>query len=208
MLEKNETLSSLSNLKWGAHHPHCNKHNHHLIRFLNHPFCIGCTFMSIGIFSGIILYVFTSFKNWSPLYLWILGFILYLSAMLQTFTKNKQIKIILRYSLGLGTFFLLISVYQIKWNTSGIILKVVLLIIFVIIFQKTIEFRSKKIDDTCINCQDGTYPLCRFKLNEMKLIIANNNGKTDNKELVLFLKTLIDQFEGRTENSVFFQKET
>ncbi len=211
-VNQSKIMERLFKLNWGAHHPSCNRYNNHLIRILNHPLCIGCTFMSLGIITGFLILLFTEFHSLKPSIIWITGFFFYLSAIIQTkLTKNKRIKMGLRFFLGIGTIFLLGAVILIPLSLVNIFVKLFLFWLFYFVFKKTNDYRAKKIDDQCIHCPDGTHPLCIHKKIKMIQILDEYHSKKliiedRDEKLIPLLTALVDQFEGG-EKSVKFERD-
>jgi hypothetical protein len=89
--------------RFGAHHPHCDRHRHHLIWVFGHPFCLGCTCMYSGVALGSFLAVS---RNWADcsFFVWVcLHLVLILPTVLQPWIQHKTFKIMARLLLGIST---------------------------------------------------------------------------------------------------------
>jgi hypothetical protein len=155
-----------SDFLWGAHHPHCERHAHHLIWVKGHPFCLGCTCMYSGIALGIpvafaIDWSFFTFVGWV-----LFHFALLIPTMGQPALQKKPYKIISRLLLGVcvttywlsGIFFFspsLVSVWLFRF---------LVIVAFVINFQIMFQYRNKFVDNPCKGCPLGEYPTCDWNL--------------------------------------------
>ena len=157
-----------------AHHPHCDRHIHHLIWIKGHPFCLGCTSMMVGIPAGVLI---AAAVNWAevPLYIWIIGHGMgVVPAAIQPLVQRKWYKILARAILGAtsASYFssgLLFRVYfQNEWLWRSCVV-----FAFAACFLCLYKWRQIKIDDPCKQCPRGSFPTCDW--NMPRLLAANVN---------------------------------
>ena len=155
-----------------AHHPHCDRHIHHLIWIKGRPFCLGCTSIFAGVPVGIIV---ATLVDWSeiPFFLWIifhgLGVV---PTAFQPLIQRKWYKIFARVALGAtsASYFysgLIIQAYfQNEWLWRGCVV-----FAFASCFFCLYKWRQVRIDDPCYQCPLGTFPTCEW--NMPRLLSAN-----------------------------------
>jgi hypothetical protein len=153
-----------SKFLWGAHHPHCERHSHHLIWVKGHPLCLGCTSLFAGILVGVPI-------SWAAtplgmsLFLWItLHFVFLIPTVIQPFIQIKSFKIFSRFLLGMAvsSYFVTGFYLQLPINLGAFFL--LRIVAFVTVYFLLSRWRAKKIDNPCLNCPLGHYPICEWNL--------------------------------------------
>lgn len=142
-----------------SHHPHCRYFDDDVYHVGRHRLCIGC-FTSYPIAIVVVAFWFLGFFPYSWIVLTLLGLVFGLIQLLSftRLTDRKDVKILVKVSLGLGFGFF----------GSGILampiplwLKVVTLINGVIATGMLGVFRYKKIIKICEKCEyKGNYYIC------------------------------------------------
>lgn len=151
----------------GAHHPHCERHAHHLIWLRGRPLCLGCFCLGIGVAIGTVTSPILPWER-SPLALWIaIHLALIAPTALQPYIQRKGYKVVARTLLGAGTISYAIS--GMLWISPPPPIPQWLLHITVplalLIGYKLLTYqRLKRFDDPCINCPLGIYPTCSWNL--------------------------------------------
>ena len=173
-----------SSYLWGAHHPHCERYDHHLLWISGHPFCLGCISMTTGIMVGI---PFAITLNWSTFSFigWVVFHLaLLIPTALQPAIRRKPYKVISRLILGvcvtsywLSGIFFFAPPFVNEW-----VFRILVVIAFIIGFQILLRYRNNLIDDPCKKCPLGEYPTCDWNL--PRLLRENEELKA----LVPFLK--------------------
>jgi hypothetical protein len=156
-----------------AHHPHCNRHIHHLIWIRGRPLCLGCTAMAIGVPIGLVAAASISWANVS-LPLWILGHTLFIApTAAQPFIQKKSFKIVARVSLGAASasYFLSGMVLQSYFLNTWLWRSCVLLA-FATGFMALFKLRQRRINNPCNNCPLGVFPTCDWN---MPRLLAQND---------------------------------
>ena len=83
-----------------AHHPHCDRHIHHLIWVKGRPLCLGCTSMAIGVPIGLAVAALVPWAN-ITLPLWIIGHAFFVApTAVQPLIQKKSFKTTARVLLG------------------------------------------------------------------------------------------------------------
>jgi hypothetical protein len=156
-----------SNFLWGSHHPHCDRHNHHLIWIFNHPFCLGCTCMYSGIAIGCLTYPLI---NWISISIWLwipIHLTLLIPTLFQPWVQRKSYKIFARTTLGFCISSYLISgLFQIKapFELNPWVFRLAVLVAFILGIKLLTNIRKRKLNDPCQNCPLGVFPTCEWNL--------------------------------------------
>jgi len=147
-----------------AHHPTCRHYSHHLIWIGKLPLCLGCTMMSCGVVSGILLLPHLSLLTSLPFqYLLTVGVLLYLPAIYQVWIQHKAYKLIARLLLGISVVLLIYAgLWLTPWSLVGWTLKLGFLISFTIVWKLTLKFRAQRSSSPCHYCPDGRFPVCSY----------------------------------------------
>lgn len=157
-----------------AHHPHCDRHIHHLIWMKGHPFCLGCTSVAAGIPFGLAI---AALIPWSvvPLPAWILGHALLITpTALQPLIQKKRFKIAARALLGAATAsYLLTGLFLKSYFSNPWIWRGCILLAFATGFIALYKWRQKKPNNPCDTCQLGQFPTCEW--NMPRLLAENTN---------------------------------
>lgn len=136
--------------------------------------------MGIGILIGVVAFwkFYPSQLNFLP---WIiLHLILLIPTVIQPYLQHKIFKIFARTILGYcsASYFLSgISITNLYVNIW--IFRFSLLIAFAVVFMVLKTLRSKKINDPCVECPLGRYPVCEWNMprlladSEQKIIFQN-----------------------------------
>ena len=92
-----------SRLLPGAHHPHCPRHEHHLLWIAGRPLCLGCTSMAGGASIGLLAVAFLPLARMTP-FVWLAAHVLMIGpTAMQPFVQRKRFKVFARAMLGAGT---------------------------------------------------------------------------------------------------------
>lgn len=156
-----------------AHHPHCDRHIHHLVWIRGRPFCLGCTAMAIGVPIGVAVAALTP---WATITLpaWVAGHALFvIPTALQPLIQKKGFKIAARISLGAASasYFLSGLVLQSYFSNSWL-WRACVLLTFASIFLILYKWRQKRIDNPCEACPLGLFPTCDWN---MPRLLAQNS---------------------------------
>lgn len=154
-----------SSLRRFAHHPHCDRHNHHLIWVLGHPLCLGCTCMYLGIVVGIPI---TFAINWETVSLggWIFIWLsLLVPTVAQPFIQIKFYKIAARFLLGVTISLYFISgMLLIHSPFSEWLFRPLIIGNFTSIYRILKLVRSRFTKSPCDDCPLGYFPTCEWNL--------------------------------------------
>ena len=156
-----------------AHHPHCDRHIHHLIWIKGRPLCLGCTSMAIGVPLGLfVAYVIP----WASVALpsWIMGHAMFVApTALQPLIQKKSFKIAARVLLGAASasYFLSGLVLQ-SYFSNAWLWRACVLLAFATGFLILYKWRQKRINNPCETCPLGIFPTCEWN---MPRLLAQNN---------------------------------
>ena len=156
-----------------AHHPHCDRHIHHLIWVKGRPLCLGCTSMAIGVPIGLAAAAVIPWAGVS-LPLWIMGHAMFVApTALQPLIQKKSFKIAARVLLGAtsASYFLSGLVLQ-SYFANVWLWRACVLLAFSIGFLILYKWRQKRIDNPCETCPLGIFPTCDWN---MPRLLAQNN---------------------------------
>ena len=155
-----------------AHHPHCDRHLHHLIWIKGRPLCLGCTSMAIGVPIGLVVSTVIPWASVS-LPLWIIGHAMFVApTAVQPIVQKKSFKIAARLLLGAtsASYFLsgliLQSYFSNAWLWRGCVL-----LAFSLGFLILYKWRQRRINNPCDTCPLGTFPTCDWN---MPRLLAKN----------------------------------
>ena len=165
----------------GAHHPHCPRHENHLIWIGSRPLCLGSTCMYsgmvLGAIGGTFIVIHADF-TWMQMALGIL--LTVVPTAFQPWVQNKSYKIFARTLLG-ASVGILTLVLVTGYSLPGLFWKwrIGLIITFLVIYRFLFWLRQIKPNDPCVNCPEGVYPVCEWNLsnvcsatNDPKLLAA------------------------------------
>ncbi len=169
-----------------AHHPACDIYDHHVISIGKWVFCIGClgvyptiAVLSILAFIGIGYRAIPAYSNF-----WI-GLLFFIPAVIQLFwkTRNRLIKYLMRVSLGIATYYLLVFIFYFPILFG----KVIYSIIFIAGFYYYSRKQGKTQLKDCDTCKYGeSYDSC---LRKFEYIL-----EIDNLELIADVSPKIEYF--------------
>ena len=148
-----------------AHHPHCDRHLHHLIWLKGRPFCLGCMAMGAGIPFGVLAALLISWSH-VPIYVWIIGHgVLVVPTALQPFIQKKAYKIFARTLLGVSTASYLVSgLFQRAYFESIWLWHGSVVIAFAVGFLALYKWRQKRSNNPCDDCPLGQFPTCEWNM--------------------------------------------
>ena len=99
-----------------GHHPDCDRFDNHVFKVYGWVLCVGDTGVYSAILFSFLWHVFISdvFWNIDSLSLFGLGMLFFTPAIIQLFWKSKQkaIKFLMRFSLGISIYYLLLFVFS------------------------------------------------------------------------------------------------
>lgn len=161
-----------------AHHPTCKCYNHHLIRFNSYSFCLGCFSLGTGailcIALAVLAYILepTQVKGLNPWLVICIGNLLTTLTFIQPFFQKKWFKILSRASLGFGiTALWLGSMCLLSWDSQGLILRCVFILVFLLMFKLSLQFRNNYTTKTVCNCGSNAYPYCPENQTRIKKLL-------------------------------------
>jgi hypothetical protein len=202
---KEERVRVLSNVnsylrkRLFAHHPDCDRYDHHVFKVFGWVLCVGDTGVYSAILASVLWYLFISdtFWNLDSLSLFGLGMLFFTPAIIQLFWKSerKSIKFLMRFSLGISIFYLLLFIF----SFSELYWKLFYLGIFIIGVFLYNQNNSKKHFYECSICPYGeVYNTCLRR--QMGLLRIDGIEKIQDISStignILTIKTLrLDDFE-------------
>jgi hypothetical protein len=149
----------------GAHHPHCDRYNHHLIWVGQRPLCLGCTSIAAGVVLGLISLILVPWTK-ATTALWMIGHLaLVAPTALQPLFQRKSFKIFARGLLGAAT-----ASY---WISGAVLLAPPLprwlwvasmFGAFMFGYKLLTSLRAARRNDPCAACPEGIYPTCNWNL--------------------------------------------
>ena len=164
MIRSKTTALHGGQFRWGAHHPHCDRHSHHLLWIKEHPLCLGCTSLYMGVAIGALLFVIfgpmrLSLSTWVVLHLLLLA-----PTALQPYFQKKNFKIVSRALLGLCSVSYFVSGWLVQSPIEKWLFLTLQLLAFAIGFFALSKWRERKMDNPCLNCPKGHFPVCEWNL--------------------------------------------
>jgi hypothetical protein len=158
-------------LRW-AHHPHCSRHDHHLVRPFGRPLCLGCTCVALGAPLGVAAACAIDWHAW-PMALWIaLHLMLLAPTALQPLVQAKGYKILARTLLGFVSGSYLVSgLFCVDYFTPVWLFKGAVVFAFFAMLKLLLAWRNHRTSDPCSNCPLGVFPTCEWNL--PRLLAAN-----------------------------------
>ena len=158
---------------WGAHHPHCGRHSHHLIWVAGHPWCLGCACLYTGIALAVAV---VPVIPWSAVGVpgWMVAhLVLVLPTVLQPRFQAKAYKMVSRLFLGLavGSYWFSGLVFVDFWPTWSRVF--VLLGPFGVILKSLSAQRARWANDPCRSCPLGVYPTCDWNMPRLLALNAD-----------------------------------
>ena len=156
-----------------AHHPHCDRHIHHLIWVKGQPLCLGCTSMAIGVPIGLAVAAIIPWDS-IALPLWIIGHALFVApTAVQPLVQKKSFKIAARVLLGAASASYFLSGLVLQSYFANVWLwRAYVLLAFSIGFLILYKWRQKRINKPCETCPLGIFPTCDWN---MPRLLAQNN---------------------------------
>ena len=156
-----------------AHHPHCDRHIHHLIWVNGRPLCLGCTSMAIGVPIGLAAAAVIPWASVS-LPLWIIGHALFVApTAMQPLIQKKGFKITARVLLGATSASYFLSGLVLKsYFSNEWLWRACVLLAFATGFLILYKWRQKRINNPCESCPLGIFPTCEWN---MPRLLAQNN---------------------------------
>jgi hypothetical protein len=162
-------------LRW-AHHPHCDRHDHHLLRPFGRPICLGCTCVALGVPIGIGLAFAIDWHMWT-ISEWIaLHLLLLLPTATQPFLQWKGFKVVSRTLLGVASSSYLCSgLFRVVYFAPTWLFKLSVLFAFGAMLKMLLAWRNRRTYDPCSDCPLGVFPTCEW--NMPRLLAANANDE-------------------------------
>jgi len=130
--------------------------------------------------------------------LMILGFALAPFPFIQIYFQQRWFKLLARTALGYGSSLLLgTTLLLLPLDKFGWILRFSILMGYVGLVRLALNIRDNNMNDPCDGCQEGAFPLCTWKMDEM----AEIRNKWDlDQETNDFLSSILQSFEGDNSN--------
>jgi hypothetical protein len=158
-------------LRW-AHHPHCSRHDHHLVRPFGRPLCLGCTSVALGAPLGIGFACMMHWQSWA-MWQWVALHLLMLApTVVQPLIQRKTFKIVARGLLGaVSASYLISGLFQVNFFAPTWLFKISVIVAFSVLLKILLVWRNHRTSDPCSNCPLGTFPTCEWNL--PRLLAAN-----------------------------------
>jgi len=158
-------------LRW-AHHPHCSRHDHHLLRPFGRPICLGCACVAIGVPLGIAAACAMPWQSWT-IWQWIaLHLILLVPTAVQPLLQKKAFKVFARILLGaVSGSYLISGLFKVDFFAPVWLFKLAVIFAFAAMLKILLTWRNRRTSDPCSNCPQGMFPTCEW--NPPRLLAAN-----------------------------------
>lgn len=162
-------------LRW-AHHPHCERHDHHLVRPFGRPLCLGCTCVALGAPLGIgaacAIEWQIGWQSWSMAQWVVFHLLLLVPTALQPLLQAKRFKMIARTLLGFASGSYLVSgLFCASYFAPVWLFKAAVVFAFGAMLKLLLAWRNRRTADPCSNCALGMFPTCEWNL--PRLLAAN-----------------------------------
>jgi hypothetical protein len=172
-------LNKLSKIPIFAHHPTCQYHSNHLINIGSKSFCLGCFFMYSGIVAGTFLIYFLDGSTFPPWKIFLLGFCIFPPTIIQIFYQKYLFKVFSRFLLGIAISLFTTSIVFALIYSHDVLVASLLAFTFLCLFNFTVKLRKRNIDIPCTYCKKGGFPICEYKLPDIKRVTLENNMQED-----------------------------
>ena len=171
-------LNQFSTFRWGAHHPDCSFHDHHILRILGRPLCLGCVCLCTGATMGLIFLWILPIQNFSWPMITMIGLGMAPLPYFQMHFQQKWFKIFARTGLGIGSvLFIGGPLFFASINWQGVLVRVLTIGIYVLLVRHALARRQRTMNEPCNGCIEGVFPLCSW--NKDKIIAASTNPRLD-----------------------------
>jgi hypothetical protein len=149
----------------GAHHPHCERHTHHLLWLFGRPLCLGCTCMGAGIVVGLGVgsYVAHAASNWL---VWLgIHAALTLPTAAQPWLQAKAFKVAARTCVGIAAGSYGIGlVLAAPLPEPRLLAQAALGALFLASLAFLLWLRARRPNNPCSGCPQGVFPTCDWNL--------------------------------------------
>jgi hypothetical protein len=160
-------------LRW-AHHPHCTRHDHHLIRLFGRPLCLGCTCVAVGVPLGIGLACAIDWQAWTIWQWMALHLCMLAPTAAQPLLQKKWFKLLARTLLGATSASYLISgLFKNDFLMPTWLFRMAVVCVFAVLLKVLLAWRNRRTYDPCSDCPLGTFPTCEWNL--PRLLAANEH---------------------------------
>lgn len=181
-----------------SHHPMCTPFNGHTLRIFNRDVCRGCLFWYPGIITGLITGLLF---GWYAMNRYILA-VFMLSLIIPTIFQlilslPRPVKDIARFLLGISTgLAFLVGIFP---GYPDLLVRVIVLIVFAIVFVPLTIVRNNRNEFICYSCpelpQRETLRCSGYKFQRERAAIANTQlsfGISDINEIPIEVKSFDD----------------
>lgn len=168
----------------GAHHPHCERHRHHLLWLGSRPLCLGCTCMALGALGGCALTMIHSFDRITLVPWLLLHTAMVAPTAAQPWLQWKAFKVFARFMLGLASATWLTGALSSRLGLGVPTEALVAVAVFLVLAKILLLLRDAYSQSPCRSCPLGAYPTCTWNL--PRLLAA-----TDDSELRIALRASV-----------------
>jgi hypothetical protein len=169
-------MGSLSKFRWGAHHPDCRFHDHHVLRFFGHPLCLGCVCLWTGIALGLLSIVQLHTAGYSWIFMMAIGSLAIPLPFLQIKFQKKSFKIIARTGLGVGsTLFIGAPLILTPLDLSSLGIRIFIILFYTMLARFALRLRQERSVSPCDTCTLGAFPLCEWRRPEMEAAVSGSD---------------------------------
>jgi hypothetical protein len=194
-------MNEVSRFSFGAHHPHCNFHHHHIVRPFGKPLCLGCFCMWTGVGLGLVaLMLNMKYFHIPPYLMMVVGLLNAPFPFVQIKIQNRLYKIVARMALGFGsTLLLATAVIMLPLDSEGVILRILVVGAYILLARIALRLRNENKDDPCYGCPEGAFPLCSWKHPEISRALDEYDLDEDSRE---FLELVVASFDKTDETPI------
>ena len=150
----------------GAHHPHCERHETHLLWVFGRPLCLGCTCVAIGFVVGLVTVCMVRPLPACGLVPWVsMHALLVAPTVVQPWLQWKTYKIIARTLLGVASATWLFGALAQRHTGLWLPVEVAASVLaFAALARLLLGLRDAKTKSPCVSCPLGAYPTCSWNL--------------------------------------------
>jgi hypothetical protein len=179
-------FSEIGKLKPFAHHPDCEFYANHLIKVFSFTLCLGCFFMSFGIFVSVIIsYIISGIITFNYVF-YLIPMLLLIPTFIQPHYQNKLFKIFSRMCLGLGIgIYFYPLLFLVSNDVSHLFIKLLFVLLFVITTKLTLNYRNNNTPSPCGECKFGAKPICKNYLHDYEKLLEDAARKREDDSIEL-----------------------